>query len=167
MLAIFGKNKIKYIFIVYALCLVNFIIFKYFGNMQRVIERINNNISHRNYEYWIINLRPFSSITSSIDSYMRFGIGLSTIYLIGNIIAFIPMGFLIPLIMRKPSFVKTIGISIVTIIGIEIIQFVTYLGSADIDDVILNMLGCVIGYMVNVISLALHKQLYQRFRALS
>ena len=29
---------------------------------------------------------------------------------------------------------------------VEIIQFITFCGSADIDDLILNALGCVLGY---------------------
>jgi glycopeptide antibiotics resistance protein len=41
------------------------------------------------------------------------------------------------------------------------------LGYADIDDVILNMFGCVIGYMFYVISIALHKKFNQGFRAFS
>ncbi len=61
------------------------------------------------------------------------------------------MDLLISLIMRKPSFLKKFLISLFIIIAIEIIQFVTYLGIADVDDVILNITGCVIGHLAYII----------------
>lgn len=54
------------------------------------------------------------------------------------------------------------GVSFIIITSIEIIQFVTYLGAADIDEVFLNMIGCIIGYVAYPISLALLKLLNQR-----
>ena len=39
------------------------------------------------------------------------------------------------------------------VIVVEIIQFITFCGSADIDDLILNTLGCVIGYGIIKINL--------------
>lgn len=142
----YSKRKFfRFIFIVYGVILSNLTIFKYFGNMQRVIRRIEETESQREHGFLNLNLVPFKSISSAINSYMRIGIEPS-VNLVGNIIIFVPMGLLIPLIINKPSFLKTIGISFVTILGIEIIQFITCLGIADIDDVILNIAGCVIGY---------------------
>lgn len=69
--------------------------------------------------------------------------------LIGNIAAFVPLGFLIPAIstrLRKIS--KTLLVCLICIIGIEIFQFVAMIGYFDVDDIILNMLGCFMGYLV-------------------
>ncbi len=55
--------------------------------------------------------------------------------------------------------IKTFIISFASILGIEIIQFVTYLGSADIDDVLLNLIGSVMGYAVYMIYRALKYKL--------
>jgi glycopeptide antibiotics resistance protein len=44
--------------------------------------------------------------------------------------------------------VKTISICFISIIGIESFQFITMLGYFDIDDILLNILGCLIGYCV-------------------
>jgi glycopeptide antibiotics resistance protein len=71
----------------------------------------------------------------------------------GNVSLFIPMGFLIPLVSpRHDSLKAVVAVAAFTSIGIEILQaFGSLLGSArwsDIDDVILNVLGAIIGYAV-------------------
>jgi glycopeptide antibiotics resistance protein len=167
MFSFLSRINVKHIFIVYLICIVNFVIVKYFGDMQPIIDRIDSVKAAKDAGYWNIQLIPFRTISSSIDSYIRVGMVPSTINFVANIAVFVPMGFLIPFILRKPSFLKTIGISLSIIVSIEIIQYVTYLGFADIDDVILNMFGCVIGYMVYVISIALYKKFNQGFRTLN
>jgi glycopeptide antibiotics resistance protein len=103
-----------------------------------------------------------------MDSFIRFGIDHpASIALIANIILFVPMGFLVPFVLRRPSFLKTMGISLGIIVAIEITQYVTNLGATDIDDVILNMIGCLIGFMVYVVSIELYKKLNKVFRTLS
>lgn len=67
--------------------------------------------------------------------------------LIGNVIMFMPMGLLMPSIWKAQHkflvFVLTAAISVVMIEGL---QFLSRLGSCDIDDFILNMLGAVSGF---------------------
>ena len=43
---------------------------------------------------------------------------------------------------------KTIGTIIILILLVEIFQFLTFSGSADIDDIILNTIGAIIGYII-------------------
>lgn len=64
----------------------------------------------------------------------------------GNIAAFIPFGVLLPLLYRV-RFGKFISLFVLTILVLETLQALTYLGSFDIDDVISNTLGAVIGYV--------------------
>ena len=65
---------------------------------------------------------------------------------IPNILMFIPFGFFLPLVWgRAKKWYATVGIALLFSICIEIIQF--FIGrAADIDDVILNTLGGIIGY---------------------
>jgi glycopeptide antibiotics resistance protein len=67
----------------------------------------------------------------------------------GNIALFIPMGVFLPLLYRK-KFWKTIFIAGSASCGIEFIQYLNmttgYYRFVDIDDVILNTLGAIIGY---------------------
>ncbi|CAI6082945.1 hypothetical protein PAECIP112173_03736 [Paenibacillus sp. JJ-100] len=99
------------------------------------------------YGIWNISLEPFQSITASVSSYIRDpGFGVITLFLIGNILIFVPLGFLLPLLLKKPSYIKTMLISLGVIVSIETLQLVTCLGIADVDDVLSNMIGSTIGY---------------------
>ena len=46
------------------------------------------------------------------------------------------------------KFWKFLITSLIVIILVEIIQFITIIGSADIDDIILNTIGASIGYFI-------------------
>ena len=67
----------------------------------------------------------------------------------GNVLLFIPLGFLIPLIWRRLRFRNVILIAVGVSIGIETLQYISRVwGSyrlADINDVILNSLGACVG----------------------
>lgn len=71
-----------------------------------------------------------------------------------NIILFIPFGFMFPIIHSKSfrkyhlSPVFTIFIGFALSFFIEVMQYITGRGLADIDDLINNTLGAVIGYLV-------------------
>lgn len=71
------------------------------------------------------------------------------INLAGNILLFIPAGFLLPRIFRKQQnfffFLLTCASSILVV---ELAQLFSLLGSFDIDDLILNLIGMVIGYAI-------------------
>ena len=65
----------------------------------------------------------------------------------GNILLFVPLGFLLPrLFPRLQSLKNTLLCTAVIILCVEILQLFTLLGYFDIDDLILNTLGSAIGY---------------------
>lgn len=67
-----------------------------------------------------------------------------------NIIMFIPYGLLTPLFMKKWKYmgIKVAVSAIVTSLSIEIFQYATAFGLCDIDDVILNVAGAILGYAI-------------------
>ncbi|WP_145321757.1 VanZ family protein [Paenibacillus xylanexedens] len=136
------------IFVIYLLGLLNFVTVKFFGSFQAVQKRIDHVLLQREqYGIWNISLEPFQSISSSIASFIRDPtLGIVTLFLIGNVLIFVPLGFLLPLLLKNSFYIKTMMISLGIIVSIEIIQFVTCLGIADVEDVLLNMLGSMIGY---------------------
>lgn len=72
---------------------------------------------------------------------------ISVINLGGNIIMFIPLGFLLPPVFPKLKNLTSVLVTTAAIIiCVELIQLLTLVGSCDIDDLILNMLGGAIGF---------------------
>lgn len=99
----------------------------------------------------LYNLVPFKTIRSYIIDSRYYGFDLWMINLFGNVIAFIPFGFLIPLLF--PFFARWIRIASLFIVGllvVETIQFVCKVGSFDVDDILLNVLGGLLGFALYV-----------------
>lgn len=68
--------------------------------------------------------------------------------LVGNVVMFIPLGFYVPYLGKKlRKFFPAMAVILLLILTIEAVQYVTYLGSCDVDDVILNMAGALFGYL--------------------
>jgi len=119
------------VFITYLLLLVYLtLISQYFGRIW----------FHRS-----INLIPFVTINRYIVSSNNYV--LSIINLAGNVIAFIPFGFLLPMVLKdKMHFLSILCCIFSTSISIEIIQYILCVGVTDIDDIILNVIGGILGY---------------------
>ncbi|PFH87095.1 VanZ family protein [Bacillus sp. AFS088145] len=64
----------------------------------------------------------------------------------GNIILFVPFGFILTSIKRSK---KVILIGLFLSVSIEVLQFMMSFRTSDIDDVILNTLGTFIGYKLS------------------
>lgn len=72
--------------------------------------------------------------------------------LVCNIAMFMPYGLLLPYSMKpKKLFLKVCIIGIVFSGLIEIIQYIFAIGKFDIDDIILNLLGAILGYTLYLI----------------
>ena len=84
----------------------------------------------------------FHSIPSFLKEIQRGRIGNS----FGNIILFVPIGFLLPAVTGWKKMWKTVVAGISFSLFIEIIQLITLRGCFDVDDVILNCLGTVMGF---------------------
>lgn len=66
---------------------------------------------------------------------------------VGNILLFIPWGFLLPLYFKSlQAFKKFILTTLIAVLLIESIQIFTMLGSFDIEDILLNAVGACIGF---------------------
>ena len=92
------------------------------------LSRLGESFFHPN-----INLIPFSE-----------GVSLGFVF---NIFLFIPLGFLCPIISKRYQHVKNVffigcGLSV----SIEIVQLFTLYRATDIDDLITNVVGTLIGY---------------------
>ena len=98
-----------------------------------------------------LNLIPFKTLKMYFDMVQNtesaYLLRHAFINLAGNVVVFIPLGYFLPqLWSRLRSVIKTGLLSLALIVVVEIIQYITGLGSCDIDDLILNMIGVLIGY---------------------
>ena len=93
------------------------------------------------------NLIPFKTIweyaTGSEHALKAFAAG----NIFGNIIVFIPYGLYLQVIKKHKAFIKSLLIVLITTAAIELIQFTFGLGALDIDDVLLNCVGGIIGIL--------------------
>jgi len=78
--------------------------------------------------------------------------------LLGNIMVFLPLGYLLPLLWKKFRHgLIIVMLSTFLSMSIEIIQGYLRIGVLDIDDVLLNVLGGLIGYIIFVLVERLRK----------
>lgn len=145
------RNRyVKKIGVVYCVALATVLLF---GNTLRTYHFSNqvSLFSEEHFTYYS-NFVPFQTIGSYFTRMMEGSINQSIpiLNLAGNLLLFAPMGFFMPYLWKERvgKFVPFV----LTILGIiclvEVIQFITMKGQADIDDVILNLSGAVILYGV-------------------
>ena len=94
------------------------------------------------------NLIPFATAGEMLVLLLsRQAASFAFINLAGNIVMFIPLGYLLPMIWTKlRSWKRILRCGFLSVLCIELLQLVTLLGSFDIDDLWMNILGIMIGY---------------------
>lgn len=94
-----------------------------------------------------LNLVPFSWLKSAWQSGRNFVIN----QLVLNIIMFIPLGILLPVVFKSLSkWWKTAMVTVAVTAAIEVLQL--FIGrSGDIDDILMNYAGGMIGYILFVL----------------
>ena len=130
----------KVLFILYIAFLVYFLIFS---------ERYGREPGSASYQY---NLVPFQEIRRFWEYRDQLGFLPSFTNLFGNVLIFIPFGFFFPMASRSRSLALTVFLSFMLSLAVEMGQFITQVGSFDIDDLLLNTLGGLIGYMLYALS---------------
>ena len=155
--------------IAYVLLLLKVILFKF--DHDTIVNILNDTDE---LAYTRVNLVPFQTIRFYAFS-GRVPASVAVRNLAGNIVAFMPIGILIPLLTRSLSLGRTFLVGFVLSAGIELTQFFTGLGSCDIDDIILNVLGAMsvtlilavldlIGFFLKKIAKIMRKSLDKKHR---
>lgn len=138
------------LFLAYVILLIYFLFFaEEYGRVAEV---------EREYRY---NLIPFVEIRRFWVYREQLGIFPVFTNIFGNIIGFIPMGYILPVIFRQMRNGVLITISGFGLsLCVEVIQLVTKVGSFDVDDMILNTLGAAVGYLLFVICDKIRRHYY-------
>lgn len=106
-------------------------------------ESTGRTFESRSYHY---NLELFKEIGRFIKYRHTLGFQAVTLNLLGNVVAFIPFGFFLPILHQKcRSFFFTTFLSFEFSLMVETIQLVSKVGSFDVDDLLLNTIGGAVG----------------------
>ena len=140
-----GREIILFVFFIYFLCLLLLTIFK--GGIITIRNPFNDYMYKEYGLSGIINIVP---IKETITTFLHSEAGLrnSVRNVIGNIIAFIPLGFFIPLLFDKfNNYKKVFKVGFLSSLAIEITQIFVGSNVCDIDDIIYNTLGAMVGFI--------------------
>jgi glycopeptide antibiotics resistance protein len=94
------------------------------------------------------NFVPFKSIVPLLSGQGNQLIAMVNLF--GNIIPFMPIGFLAPLVVRSISWQKALVLGVASGLTCEVMEVVFRVGIFDVDDIILNAFGVMLGYGVFV-----------------
>ncbi|MFF2908672.1 VanZ family protein [Paenibacillus sp. NPDC057934] len=95
------------------------------------------------------NLVPFKEIQRDLH-HLSLSNPFLNINLTGNVLAFIPFGLLLPIVFRNRqwSAAKMLVCSLLLSLCFESTQLVLTIGTFDVDDLLLNTLGGLVGYIL-------------------
>ena len=127
----------RLILILYGCVVIYFVLFS---------DRLGRVDGYSTYRY---NLVPFVEIRRFWVYRDQLGMFAVFTNIFGNVIGFIPYGFILPVIThrcRNGFFIILSGFALS--LTVETIQLVTRSGCFDVDDLILNTLGAAMGYLI-------------------
>lgn len=125
------------VFSIYVILLVYFMFFA---------EILGRGTASSTYSY---NLEPFKEISRFITYWKQLGMGVAIANLLGNVAAFVPFGLFLPVMTNNMfGYIGMTFLSFDLSLGIELLQLASKVGSFDVDDLILNTIGGLLGYCI-------------------
>ena len=137
----------KWLFVLYLLILLKVIVFKYpLAQLREIADTWSRDV------FWEglsgANFTLFRTIKMYIRHWNMLG-PISFRNLIGNVVAFIPLGYFLPRLFKPmQNIFACLLMALLFILGIELFQLVSAFGIFDVDDILLNGLGVLIGFFV-------------------
>lgn len=92
------------------------------------------------------NLLPFKTILPYLLG--EKGLMIAFINLVGNIVLLVPIGFLVSFINQNMTWKKSLALAVAAGFSLEGMQALFRVGIFDIDDIILNGIGVMVGYWI-------------------
>ena len=128
----------RILFILYGILMLYFLFF------ADAMGRLSGDTSSYGY-----NVVLFREIHRYIENWERIGLWKVWLNLGGNIVGFIPLGFLLPFLSNKNrNFLRTGLTCFFVSLAVEITQRTFHVGCFDVDDMFLNLVGGIIGYLI-------------------
>lgn len=138
------KKCVRMLFFIYLLIVIKVIIFKYpLEKLREIAATWEKGVILEGLD--TANFTLFKTIRMYIDYSYKLN---SFENLVGNIVAFIPFGFLLPYVLEwAGNFFVMLLNAFLFVLGIEVFQLFSAFGAFDVDDILLNCFGAVLGYM--------------------
>lgn len=135
------KKRIQFVsvglFVLYLFLLAYFLFFA--ENFGRVYME-------REYAY---NLELFKEIKRFWNYREELGMTAVLTNIVGNVVCFIPFGAILPVLARRArNFWVIVMLSFEFSLLVECTQLISKVGSFDVDDILLNTLGGILGFIV-------------------
>lgn len=139
-----GKNAVYIIFVIYIAVMLYLLFFRRMPLYMAV--------PYDEYIQRYTNFTPFETLrrfTRLLTEYGPYLTKIAIINLAGNVLLFIPLGIFLPVIWIKQQkiwiFLQTV---VLAVSSVEALQLAARLGSCDVDDLILNLTGALIGFIL-------------------
>ncbi|QHS53215.1 VanZ family protein [Edaphobacter sp. 12200R-103] len=126
----------------YSALLIRFVVFKAVPTIAIGHMRIRFAGTHTGPS----NLVPFKTIATQLAG--RGNHLVAMVNLLGNIVLFLPLGFLAPLAFPIDTWRKAIVLGICSGLSCEVLEVVFRVGIFDVDDLLLNAFGVLLGFAV-------------------
>ncbi|MGL5259026.1 MAG: VanZ family protein [Lachnospiraceae bacterium] len=141
------EKTLQVCFLIYILFVIRVIILKYpFSVLKEIVDSwekavILEGLSTANFTF-----------LKTIKMYIKYFPKHNAVAnLFGNILVFVPFGFMLPSIWTKAKkCMITLFWGLLFVVGIETFQLFSAFGAFDVDDILLNMLGIMLGYLLFV-----------------
>ena len=134
------KRLLQLLLFGYCLLLIKIMVFKDVPLIRIGVLMLNFGGTHEG----VPNFIPFKTILPYLIG--EKGLLIGAINIVGNIILLVPVGLLMPYVFSAVNLKKSFVFAILSGMLIEGMQSLLHVGIFDIDDVILNGLGYLIGY---------------------
>jgi glycopeptide antibiotics resistance protein len=138
------RSIAAFILIAYSAILIKMVVFK--TQTPLMIKPLHLRIKFTDHGTGQANFLPFKTIWPYLHGHPNWLIAI--VNLLGNIAPFVPIGFLVPFLYRKMTWQKSLVLAVAVGLAMEGLEAVFRVGIFDIDDLILNGFGVMIGHWV-------------------
>ncbi|MCH5183335.1 MAG: VanZ family protein [Oscillospiraceae bacterium] len=146
------KRTFLFFFAAYLLLVLTFTLFDpAFGRNQKVRFVFSDRALLKNSLENEFNIVPFRTISLYVSALFTHHVSLPVILtnLLGNFVAFMPLGLFLPMFVRKcRHFAVFLLTTSLTVLCVETLQFLFIVGFCDIDDLILNVFGACVAFLI-------------------
>lgn len=139
------SKRIKIVFYIYIAIVIKVIIFKYpWEDLKAIMDTWEKGVILEGLD--TANFTLFKTI----KMYINYSYKLNSFEnLVGNVVVFVPFGFLLPYIQEKSRKLQVLLLNaFLFVLGIEVFQLFSAFGAFDVDDILLNCFGAVLGWIL-------------------